>query len=360
MRALDVAFAVNGPEGSAAGERAVRIGERMPEATVRVLYRDTGRTGALASMVSSLRDRPPDVVYAMDLAATPIAAWLIGAPRARLIVDTGDTPRQFLDLIQAPLAARCAASVLERVGYRRSSRVVVRGPHHAEQLRSAGHRHVKVIPDGVDLSFFRPHDVATLRHQLGLADALTVGVQGNFTWYPGLGGGLGWELIEAMGRRRDLDVRAVLIGDGPGIAKLRELAAEHGVAGRVHVMGRVPYRDLPRYLSLCDVCLLTQTDDPSSWARTTGKLPGFLAAGRHIIATRVGTASDLLPEAMLLDYRGSWDRTYPDRLGDRLAELCADRDQTIASGLELRTLAATFDYDSIAQHCADEILAVAP
>lgn len=295
----------------------------------------------------------------MDLAMANVGAWVLGGHRSPLIVDTGDTPRHFLDLIGASRLQRVAASALERIGYGRSRRIVVRRDHHARQLRGAGYSHVEVIPDGVDLSFFRPHEVEDLRIQLGLDDALTVGIQGNFTWYPQLGGGLGWELIEAMARRPEVPVRAVLIGGGPGVEQLRVLADRHGIADRLHVMGRIPYPDLPRYLSLCDVTLLTQTNDPSSWARTTGKLPGYLAAGRYILATRVGTAADLLPAENLLDYHGSWDPTYPDRLGHRIAELAADPEQTRRRGRELCRLASAFDYDDVARRCAAQIDQVA-
>ncbi|NOX31127.1 MAG: glycosyltransferase family 4 protein, partial [Actinobacteria bacterium] len=246
-----------------------------------------------------------------------------------------------------------------RISYGQAERVIVRGQHHKTQLVEAGYGHVSVIPDGVDLSAIKPIDVDDLRARLNLSDVLTVGVQGNFTWYPDLGGGLGWDLIQAIGRRPDLPIHAVLIGDGPGIAELRQLADKLNVADRVHVVGRVPYPELPKYLSLCDVTLLTQTNDPSSWARTTGKLPTYLASGRHVLASRVGTAADLLPERHLIDYVGQWDHSYPDRLADRLADIMADRPAAEQAAIDLRELSGQFDYDLIAADAAAEVMAIA-
>jgi glycosyltransferase involved in cell wall biosynthesis len=282
--AIDAAFLVNGGFGSAAGERAERIAAELGSANTVVTYRAASRSGTVSEMRRALAEHRPKVAYAMDLAAAPIDA---------------STP------------ARGAAAMLGRVGYGKSSRIIVRGSHHRTQLVDAGYDRVSVIPDSVDLSFFRPVEVDALRTQLGLDNTLTVGVQGNFTWFPQLGGGIGWDLIEAVGRNQDLNVRAVIVRSGPGIAELRVLAGTYGISDRLHAMGRVPYPDLPSYLSLCDVCLLTQTNDPSSWARTTGKLPRYLAAGRHILASRVGTAADLLPEDMLIGY-------------DDIAKQCAD------------------------------------
>ena len=306
----------------------------------------------------AVRGGPPVVLYAVDLAVVPVAAGALGSAGSKFIVDTGDSPADFLRLVSAGRSRVAAAEVLERVAVATADLVVVRGPHHRTQLHERGVGSVAVIPDGVDLTLFRPCEDADLRRRLGLADAFTVGIQGYFTWFPSLGGGMGWELLHAMAARPDLPIRAVLIGDGPGLAEVRVLAHRLGVGDRVHVMGRVPYAELPRYLGLCDVCLLTMTDDPASWVRTTGKLPGYLAAGRYVLATRVGTAADVLPEEMLLDYHGHWDRSYPERLVERLAEVIADPDRR-PKGLALTALAERFDYDLIARTAADAIRATA-
>ncbi|MEA2900324.1 MAG: hypothetical protein QOH36_211 [Actinomycetota bacterium] len=323
---------------------------------VRIVHRAGGRAGDGARFAAaSMR---AGVIYAVDLAVAPVAAGVLGSagPGTTLVVDTGDSPADFLRLVSAGRARVAAARLMERVALGAADLVVVRGPYHAAQLRARGVGNVAVVPDGVDLTVFRPWEDADLRRRLRLDDAFTVGIQGYFTWFPKLGGGMGWELVHAMAARPDLPIRAVLIGDGPGLAEVRLLAHRLGVGDRVHVIGRVPYAELPRYLGLCDVCLLTLTDDPASWVRTTGKLPGYLAAGRYILATRVGTAADLLPDDMLLDYHGPWDRSYPERLAERLAEVVVDPDRR-DKGLAVTGLAERFDYDRVAREAADAIRA---
>jgi glycosyltransferase involved in cell wall biosynthesis len=135
------------------------------------------------------------------------------------------------------------------------------------------------------------------------------------------------------------------------------LAAELDVTDRLHLLGRVPYDEYARYLGLIDVCLLTQTNDPSSWIRTTGKLPGYLATGRYVLASAVGTAVDLLPDEMLIPYEGRWDATYPSKLAERLRALVAEPSRLVA-GSELLSKAAAFDYSRIATQAADLIAAV--
>jgi glycosyltransferase involved in cell wall biosynthesis len=246
---------------------------------------------------------------------------------------------------------------MEEIVYRRATAVVVRGRHHAAVMRGQGVRRVEVIPDGVDLSIVKPVADTDLRALLGLSDVLTVGIAGHFTWYEALGGGLGWELVHALARLRDLPVHGVLLGDGPGIAHLRLLAAELGVADRLHILGRVPYAQYARYLGLIDICLITQTNDPSSWVRTTGKLPGYLATGRYVLASAVGTVVDVLPDEMLIAYEGRWDETYPQKLADRLRSLIAEPGR-LAAGSSLRAKASEFEYSRVATQGADLIAAL--
>jgi glycosyltransferase involved in cell wall biosynthesis len=350
-------FLVNGGPTSAAATRALRIAEEIGDRGSVVRYRTGSRLTDVTRLLKDTISSDYDVIYAMELAVVPVLAAALGLGRHQIVIDTGDAPAAFLRLVSAGRPKVFAAECLELVGYRIANHIIVRGPYHQQILDTRGFRNVAVVPDGVDLDVFKPVDSSALRRQLGLDGAFTIGIQGHFTWYPALGGGLGSELVKAISLRRDLPLHAVLIGDGAGLPHLRTLASELGVSDRLHIIGQVPYEELPRYLSLCDVCLLTQTNDESSWVRTTGKLPGYLATGRYILASRVGTAATLLPEEMLIDYDGSWDERYPTRLASRIAELVDDTKRE-AKGLELRGLAEQFDYGTVASMAADIVRSV--
>jgi len=345
-----VVFIANGPAGSAAAERGKRIAEATTGRT-HVLHRGQGRFRSIRALVDRARSLHPDLVYCIDLAAVPVAVGLQAARGNRLVVDTGDHPSAFLRHVGASRMKVAAARLMEEAVYRRAAAVVVRGRHHEAVMRGQGVRRVEVIPDGVDLSVVHPVTDLDLRARLGLSDVLTVGIAGRFTWYEKLGGGLGWELVHALADLPDLPVHGVLIGDGPGVTHLRLLAADLGVTDRLHILGRVPYEQYARYLGLVDVCLLTQTNDPSSWVRTTGKLPGYLASGRYVLASAVGTAIDVLPDEMLIPYEGRWDETYPGKLADRLRSL-VENPTRLEAGNELRAKASEFEYSRIATRAA--------
>ena len=349
-----VHFFVNGSTTSAAGERASRIARELDRrgAVTRLIVRDSSRIGAIRSMVdAALRERP-DAIYCIDFAVAPVLATCLSRRATRVVIDTGDAPSEFLELIEAPIASRIAMRGIERLGYWRADAMVVRGIHHRAMLERAGVRcEIHIVEDGVDLELMAQADGAAIRQLLGLHDEFVVGLQGNFTWYDQLGGGMGWELVHALADAGQPNWRALFIGEGPGIARLTDLAVELGVEQQLIYTGKVALAELPSYLNAVDVGVLTQTNDPSSWVRTTGKLPCYLACGKPVIASRVGTAASLLPETMLVDYEGHWDRGYPQRLADRLG-WWSETDRAKDAASAMRELAQRFDYPTIAKRAA--------
>ena len=345
-----VLFVANGAQGSAAVERAERFANVLPYSS-QVLVRTSGRLGSIRDMGKRARAFAPTLVYCVDLAVVPLAVSMFAGRAAGLVVDTGDYPSAFFRQVGASTGRVVAARAMEEFVYRRADAVVVRGRHHAAVMRGKGVRRVETIPDGVDLELARVEPDLSLRKHLGLLGVLTVGVAGHFTWYAQHEWGLGCELIHALAELPDVPVHGVLIGDGPGVPHLRVLAAKLGVSERLHLLGRVPYSRYFQYLTLIDVCLLTQTNDPSSWVRTTGKLPAYLASGRYVLASAVGTAHEILPDDMLIPYDGRWDKTYPRKLADRIRHI-ATHPETLAAAASLRSLSHQFAYPIISAQSA--------
>ena len=341
-----VAFVVNGGPGSAMGERAGAFASRLDgRFEVRQIYRQGGQAGAVRRMLQELVAFGPAACYVFDLAAAGVAAAGIykhatGAPFA---IDTGDA---IVDLGRAlgrgPLGM-LATRALEAYGLRAAARVVVRGTFHREMLARRG-IHAEFVPDGVVPDQFR----APCRPPRGPDTPLVIGVVGSSVWVPSRQTCYGWELVEVVRRLRDhFPVRGVLIGDGTGVDVLRRRCREFGVEGLIEFAGRVAYPELPGWLSRFDICLSTQSDDAIGWARTTGKLPLYLAAGRFVLASRVGEAARILPPDMLVEFRGSVDPDYPARLADRILALVA-QGTDFSHRPECAALAREhFDYDAL-------------
>ena len=344
---MTVVFLVNGDPHSAMGDRASAFARRLSPRWRSVLAWRTGtRREAQRAFREALEGTLPDVVYVMDLAVAGVAAalsWRVRNPVA-IVVDTGDAITALAHSAGRSPLALAATAALERTGLWLADHVVVRGTRHHEMLSARG-KASTVIPDGVDMQAFAAVDPGPARAEFGMADSFVVGLMGSCTWNPRLQIAYGWDIVEALAFLRDVPVTVLLIGDGSGIAHLRQRATALGVVDRLRFAGRRPLSELPALLSACDVCLSTQTNDVVGNVRTTGKLPLYLACERFVLASAVGEAANVLPPEMLVPYEGVVDRSYPQRLAERIRALLPRR--PLISPTSRQIAAAHFDYDRL-------------
>jgi phosphatidyl-myo-inositol dimannoside synthase len=149
-----------------------------------------------------------------------------------------------------------ARQVLRRIGrdadaltvvsrYTRSRFAAAFGPDAALEL----------LPPGIDADLFRPDATAraTLRRRYGLGDAPVVTCLSRLVARKGQD-----QLIRALSGVREQvpGSRLLLVGDGPDAARLRRLAAAHGVADHVVFTGAVPAAELPAHHAVGDVFAL--------------------------------------------------------------------------------------------------------
>jgi len=148
----------------------------------------------------------------------------------------------------------------------------------------ASRRRVSVIPCGVDLERFAPEGpaeprrpgvhrivcLARLVERKGVADAVAALAELPDT-----------ELVVAGGPH------ASLLGDDGEVRRLRALAAELGVAERVHLRGRVERPDIPALLRSADAAVCVP------WYEPFGIVPlEAMACGVPVVASAVGGQID--------------------------------------------------------------------
>ncbi|MHB8522004.1 MAG: glycosyltransferase [Limisphaerales bacterium] len=320
-----IAVLVHGRVDSIEAVRARGLAQQYPRERLHYLWRDQSRPRTCRLWQREIRKLSPDLLYVINTAlpGALLACWWRWHHQLPFVLDTGDVVYEMA--VRAGTAScwkRPWLRAVEALTQRLAHTIVVRGTGHREYLERQQYPRVQVIRDG-----FTPapdcdlEAVARLKVKLGLASHFVVGVMGSLVYSPRLKICYGWDLIRALAHLRDLPVRGVIIGDGPGRKWLEEQAHAHGVSDRVVFCGRIAYADVPVYLRLMDVALSTQTNNLPGQIRTTGKLPEYMAAERFIIASRVGEAALLLPRAMLLDFEGEVDSGYPRRLADRVREI---------------------------------------
>ncbi len=330
MKSPRITLLVHGGPSSIEAIRARGLARRAPPESVRFLLREGGRAATLRAWSRDLRSHPPELLYVLNTAlpGVPLAIWKRLTSGIPYVLDTGDVIQEMARRSGIGAGGRLPLlAIIEQSAWRQADRIVVRGTRHRDYLHARG-LPATLIRDGyAEDQEVSPARIQALRSQWKLEGRFVVGLMGSLVWSPRLKICYGWDLIRALAELRDLSLSAVIIGDGNGRPWLEAEAQRLGVQDRLIFTGRIAYSDVPAYMRLLDVALSTQTNNLPGQVRTTGKIPEYMAAGCHILASRVGEAELLLPDAMLVPYEGEVDLAYPHRLAERIRGLATHPEQ---------------------------------
>jgi phosphatidylinositol alpha-1,6-mannosyltransferase len=107
----------------------------------------------------------------------------------------------------------------------------------------------KIAP-GIDVEHFRAVDATVLRQTLGLSEKKIIVSVGRLVHRKGQD-----FLIESMPQilKQVPDAHLLLVGQGPYRAHLEKLVSKHSIHTSVTFIGRIQYKDLPRYICVGDV-----------------------------------------------------------------------------------------------------------
>ena len=256
----------------------------------------------------------PDVAHAhfwMSGVAALLAARRQEIPVVQTFHALGSVKRRYQAAADTspPQRVRLEAAVA-----RRASAVIATCAEEVRELAAYGVSpgRTYVVPCGVDCDRFRPGRAAPRPGRP--ASVLTLGRlvprKGVDTVITALAGVPDAELLVAGGPDR------ARLDDDPEVIRLRKVAAESGVTGRVTFTGRIAHREVPRLFRSADVIV----SDP--WYEPFGIVPlEAMACGSAVIASAVGGHLDTVADGvtgLLVPPRD------PDALADRLRYLLAD------------------------------------
>ncbi|HWF01438.1 MAG TPA: glycosyltransferase family 4 protein [Caulobacteraceae bacterium] len=313
---------VVGPDGDGAarkagqGSRFERLAEFARAALPGALYEFVELAYNLPAYLRvrrAVREFEPDVIY--ERYNLFLLAGLLAARRARL---------PMLLEINAPLVKeRCATGRLNLKALGRLCEAALwRGADVAlpvtralaeEVRRTRGDKPTEIAPNGADPAR-RPTPAAALqaRMRLGLdSGELVLGFVGFVRPWHDVA--MAVEALPELPRTAHL----VVVGDGPGCKTLARRAEAAGVAGRLHLVGRVPHEDVSAYMSAFDVALQTAATPYASPL----KLFEYMAFSLPIVAPDQPNIREVLADGAEALLFPPGDAT---RLAEALNRLAAD------------------------------------
>lgn len=315
-------------QGSGHGDE-LRIRELLADLDPELLAFDRGtRLRSAAGLLGRLLRRRPDLVVMEGTGvggglALIAARLLAGIP---YVVSSGDAVGPYIGLGHprvAPLAA-----LYERLLCRLSAGFIGWSPYLVGRALTFGAPRAMTAAGWSQPS--AGLDRAARRRALGIpADAVVFGLVGSLRWNDAVGYCYGLELVQAaLATGRD-DLRVLVVGDGSGLPRLRQLADRSG--GRVILTGRVPKEEVGSYLGALDVASLPQSVDRVGSFRYTTKISEYLGAGLPMVTGEIPLAYDL-DDGWLWRLPGTapWDPRYLAALAELMrtvtpADLAARR-----------------------------------
>lgn len=190
-------------------------------------------------------------------------------------------------------------SVFERVNRRGADRIVVVSQALASALTAEGVAAARIVvnPNGVDPARFHPGaGGAAIRERYGFGDRLVIGFVGSFNHYQGT------EMLmrAAPAVCAEADASFLMVGYGETLPAAVAAAEAGGVADRVVFTDRVPVDDVPAYVDASDVAVAPMVPNPdgSDFFNSPVKIFEYMAAGKAIVASRLGQISEIIEDGV--------------------------------------------------------------
>ena len=132
-----------------------------------------------------------------------------------------------------------------------------------------------------------------LKKSLGLSKNFVVFYHGSFTVNRGL-----IETIKAMRevKNENPDVILFLLGKGSAVSYLKDLVKAEGIEGNVIIHDAVEYEEVPKFISMSDVCIVPLPDHPFWRYQSPLKLLEYLSSEKTVILSDIPAHREVIGE----------------------------------------------------------------
>ena len=194
---------------------------------------------------------------------------------------------------------------MEKESYPKLDLVIANTPFMKTWAEEMGAKNVIVIPQGVDTNIMKnlPKD-KELQKKYNINDNDKVVMYlGSILSHSGLD-----VIFNNMGKiLKDIpEFRLLVVGDGPYLERLKLQSKQLGIYEKIIFTGFVPYKEVPRFCSLADLCINPFRMDGKyafNDKLTPVKFFDFLSCGKPVLATPLqGTLYDFPKESNTIIY----------------------------------------------------------
>ena len=172
-----------------------------------------------------------------------------------------------------------------------------------------------MIPNAIDLDSFSSPDPAKVREEFGISEGDRLLV---YVGRIGLEKNLGF-MLRAFKKAREQvpEAKLLIVGEGPEMEPLKDLARDLEIEKTTIFPGRVEYRDIPSYYGAGYAFIMTSTTEVKPLA-----LLEAMASGLPVVAISAAGSSDTVTP----DFDGLLTDHNMDHYVEALLKLLKDRD----------------------------------
>jgi len=280
-----------------------------------------------------VKEFQPDIVQVFFGIPSGAIGWMLnkvyGLPYV-VFLGGRDVPRPNPDPTYYRLLYGVLGPAIKSI-WRRAIRVVACSDGLRElALKFAPNARISVIPDGIDLTKFRP---VQREVEPEVVRILTIG-----RLIPRKGIQFLIRALPDIIRNTKRDFEVEIVGDGPYREELVKLATELKVTHKLNFVGTIPYEHLAKRYQEADIFVLCSLAEGMPLVVLEA-----MASGLPIVASRVQGIEDLVAENGYLFKPGDWDS-----LVAKLVPLINDGQKRIEMGKESIKRVQKYDWENIA------------
>ena len=239
------------------------------------------------------REFNPDFIYERYSLWGMAGLWLAKELSIPLLLEVNAPLAYEQQRYGAGLTCPPLARWVERRIWRRADLLLAVSDSLRARAEQAGVRPelIRVLPNAVDTRLFQINlDPEPVRRRFNLDGRFVVGFVGTFKGWHGVD-----LLLEAFAdlHRTEPSTHLLLVGDGPLKPLLEEKARKAGLGAAVTFAGSVAHQEIPQYVAAMDVAVAPYPALDEFYYSPL-KLFEYMAAGRAVVASRVGQVAEVL------------------------------------------------------------------